>query len=95
MGGFAPWSSQVTFLAKLNGLDLWAADFGNTYLEALTGEGEKIYIIAGPKFKELEGLLIILKALYSLCTSGLQWHEKFAEACSYLVSQLMSVIRNC
>jgi hypothetical protein len=28
----------VTFLAKLNGLDLWATDIGNAYLEAFTIE---------------------------------------------------------
>jgi len=68
----------VTFLAKLNGLDLWATDVGNAYLEALTGE--KIFIIAGPEFNELEGhILIIRKALCSLRTSGLQWHKKFAD----------------
>jgi len=68
----------VTFLSEFNGLDLWATDIGNAYLEALTGE--KIYIVAGPKFKELEGhILIIRKALYGLSTLGLRWHEKFAD----------------
>jgi len=43
----------MTFLAELNGLDLWATDVGNAYLEALTSE--RIYIIAGPEFKELAG----------------------------------------
>jgi hypothetical protein len=28
----------VTFLAELNGLDLWATDIGNAYLEAFTME---------------------------------------------------------
>jgi hypothetical protein len=28
----------VTFLGKLNGLDLWATDIGNAYLEAFTIE---------------------------------------------------------
>jgi hypothetical protein len=28
----------VTFLAKLNGLDLWATDISNAYLEAFTME---------------------------------------------------------
>jgi hypothetical protein len=28
----------ITFLAKLNGLDLWATDIGNAYLEAFTME---------------------------------------------------------
>jgi len=68
----------VTFLAEINGLDLCATNVQNAYLEALTGE--KIYIVTSPKFKELEGhILIIRQALYSLRTSGLRWHEKFAD----------------
>jgi len=68
----------VTFLAKLNGLHLWATNVGNAYLEALTEE--KIYIMAGPEFKELGGhIFIIRKALYGLCTSALWWHEKFTD----------------
>jgi len=40
----------------------------------------KIYIVAGPEFCELEGhILIIHKALYGLRTSGLRWHEMFAD----------------
>jgi hypothetical protein len=41
---------------------------------------ERNYIIAGPEFGQLEGhYLIIVKALYGLCTSGLCWHECFAD----------------
>ncbi len=66
------------FLAELNDLDLWAADVGNAYLEALTKE--KVYIIAGPEFGEREGhTLIILKALYGMRSSGARWHERFAD----------------
>ena len=55
----------VIFLGKLNHLDLWGADIGNAYLEAFTDE--KLYIVAGPEFQELEGyILIFLKALYGL-----------------------------
>jgi hypothetical protein len=43
----------VTFLSKLNGLDLWATDIGNAYLEAFTMEQN--YIIARPEFGQLEG----------------------------------------
>jgi hypothetical protein len=68
----------ITFLAELNGLDLWATDIGNAYLEAFTMEQN--YIIAGPEFGQLEGhYLIIIKALYGLRTSGLRWHERFAD----------------
>jgi len=48
----------VTFLAKLNDLDLWATDVGNAYLEALTKE--KVYIIAGLECQELEGHILII-----------------------------------
>src|SRR3954470_4725611 len=41
------------FIAKLNGLKICAADVGNAYLMAMTGE--KLCIIAGPEFGELEG----------------------------------------
>jgi hypothetical protein len=57
------------FLGELNGLDVDAADVGNAYLMAYTKE--KLFIIAGPKFGVLQGcLLIIVKALYGLRTSG-------------------------
>ena len=66
------------FIAELNGLQLWGADVGNAYLEAKTKE--KVYIIGGPEFGELEGhTLIIDKALYGLRSSGLCWHERFAD----------------
>ena len=64
----------VIFLGKLNHLDLWGADIGNAYLQAFTDE--KLYIVAGPEFQELEGyILIFLKALYGLKSSGKRWAE--------------------
>ena len=67
---------MVTFLSELNGLELWATDVGNACLEAYTAE--KLFIVAGPEFGELEGhMLVISKALYGLRTSGLRWHERF------------------
>ena len=64
----------VIFLGKLNPLDLWEADIGNAYLEAFT-DG-KLYIVAGPEFQELEGyILILLKALHGLESSGKRWAE--------------------
>ena len=64
----------VIFLGKLNNLDIWGADIRNAYLEAFTDE--KLYIVAGPEFQELEGyLLIFLKALYGLKFSGIRWTE--------------------
>ena len=64
----------VIFLGKLNNLELWGADIGNAYLEAFTDE--KLYIVAGPEFQELEGyILVFLKALYGLKLSGKRWAE--------------------
>ena len=64
----------VIFLGKLNNLDIWGADIGNAYLEAFTDE--KLYIVAGPESQELEGyILIFLKALYGLKSSGKRWAE--------------------
>jgi hypothetical protein len=63
------------FLAELNEQELYAADVSNAYLEAVTRE--KVYIIGGLGFGELEGhTLVIYKALYGLKSSGLRWYEK-------------------
>ena len=64
----------VISLGKLNNLDIWGADIGNAYLKAFTDE--KLNIVAGPEFQELEGyILIFLKALYGLKSSGKRWTE--------------------
>jgi Reverse transcriptase (RNA-dependent DNA polymerase) len=68
----------LLFIAELNGLEAWATDVGNAYLEANTKA--KVYIVAGSVFVNLEGhILVISKALYGLRTSGLHWHECFAD----------------
>ena len=68
----------VIFLAELNGLEVWQTDVGNAYLEAYTKE--KVFVIAGPEFADREGhLLVIVKALYGLKSSGLRWHDRFAQ----------------
>ena len=60
---------MVVFLSQLNVLEIWGADVGNAYIEAYTDE--KLCIIAGPEFKELQGhLLIMIKALYGTCSGG-------------------------
>ena len=64
----------MLFHGKLNNLDRWGADIGNADLEAFTDE--KLYIVAGPEFQELEGYnLILLKALHGLKSSGKRWAE--------------------
>ena len=66
------------FLAELNGLQLWATDVGNAYLESLTGE--QIVFRAGPEFGEKEGhLMKVYKALYGLKSSSARWHERCAD----------------
>ena len=63
------------FLAELNGLQLWGADVGNAYLQALTKE--KLYIVAGPEFEELQGhVLVVHKAVYGTRSGGACWHDK-------------------
>jgi hypothetical protein len=52
----------LVFLGELNGLNTWATNIGNAYLEAETKE--RVYIIASAEFGELEGhTLVIFKAL--------------------------------
>ena len=61
----------------MNNLKVWQTDIGNAYLEAYTNE--KVYVIAGPEFGELEGhIFVIRKALYGLKTSSVRWHERFS-----------------
>ena len=66
----------VIFLGELNNLELWGADIGNAYLKAYTHE--KLFIIAGAEFEELEGFILIFnKTLYGLKSSGKRWAERF------------------
>ena len=68
----------IIFLAELNGMETWAADVGNAYLEAKTSE--RVYIIAGPEFGEREGhIMVIFKALYGLRSSGKMWSQRFSD----------------
>ena len=59
----------VIFLEELKNLELWGSDIGKAYLEAYIHE--KLFIIVGPEFEELEGFILIFnKALYGLKSSG-------------------------
>ena len=65
----------LIFLGELSNLELWGADIGNEYLEAYTNE--KLFIIGGAEFEELEGFILIFnKALYVLKSSGKSWAER-------------------
>ena len=69
---------MVVFLSQLNNLEIWGADVGNAYLEAYTDE--KLCIMAGPEFKELQGhLLIMVKALYGTRSGGARWHDRLSD----------------
>jgi len=55
---------------------LWQMDIRNAYLESYTAE--KLYIIAGPEFKERKDhILVIVRALYGLKSSGQRRHDRF------------------
>jgi hypothetical protein len=64
-------------VTELNQLELWGAYMGNACLKGLTKE--KVYIITGLEFGYLEGHTLIFKALYGLRSSGVRWHERFAD----------------
>jgi Reverse transcriptase (RNA-dependent DNA polymerase) len=68
----------VPFLSQLNKMEFWGTYIENSYLEATTKE--KVDIIGGPEFGELEGhTLVVYKALYGLRSSDLCWHQRFAD----------------
>ena len=67
-------SKLVTFLGKLNNLELWGADIGSAYLEAPTEE--KVYIVGGPEFEDWEAcILTFSRELYGLKFPGKRWAE--------------------
>jgi Reverse transcriptase (RNA-dependent DNA polymerase) len=71
---------MVTFIAELNGLEVWSTDVGNAYLESYTQE--KVYIVGGPEFEQFgwqDHILLIDRALYGLKSSGLMWWDKLAD----------------
>ena len=54
---------------------------------------EKLYIVAGPEFEELEGhILIIYKALYGLKSSGLRWSKKIHDIMLDMALQTRSTL---
>jgi len=72
-------SIRIAFLlAALNDLDIFAADVGNAYLNAPCRE--KIWTRAGKEFGSDEGsVMIIVRALYGLKSSGAAWRATFAQ----------------
>ena len=65
-------------MASLNGLDVFACDIGNAYLNANCRE--RLWTVAGPEFGSESGsIMIIVRALYGLKSSGAAWRSKLAE----------------
>lgn len=58
-------------LGELNNLKGYAADVLSSYLHGITRE--KVYFIAGPKFGEFEGRILIVYKFIYLVSSGAQW----------------------
>ena len=76
---------KCLFIGELDGMEPWATDIGNAYLEAFTSE--KVCIRAGPEFRELGGyLLIISKALYGLKSNGKAFGQLLQECLQSLDS---------
>ena len=58
-------------------------DVGNAYLQALTRE--KLYIVGGPEFEELQRhVLVMYKALYGTRSGGECWYHKFFDILHHL-----------
>jgi hypothetical protein len=73
-------SARIAFLlAALNDLDILAADIGNAYITA--DVREKVFFIAGDEFghRHKGKVVIIVKALYGLKSSGAAWRAHLAE----------------
>jgi len=72
-------SVRLAFLAAaLNGHELVMIDVGNAFVNAKARE--KVCARAGPEFGEFEGcVVIIVKALYGLRSSGSAWHSHFSD----------------
>ena len=70
---------RIGFLmAALNDLDVMTLDIQNAFLSAPTGE--KIHFFAGPEWKADEGkLVVVVRALYGLKSSALQFRNHLAE----------------
>jgi hypothetical protein len=69
-------------IAALNDLSISACDIGNAYLNAETQE--KVYFTAGPEWRDKQGrAVIIVRALYGLRSSALQWQRHLADNLRY------------
>ena len=80
-------------VAALNGLDISACDIGNAYLNAETQE--KVYFIAGSEWRDKQGrVVVIVRALYGLRSSALQWQRHLADNLRYDLGYTPSLADN-
>ena len=75
-------SVRIAFTcAALNGLDVFACDIGNAYLNAPCRE--KVWFLGGDEAGEDKGkILVIVRALYGLKSSGASWRATLAQTLS-------------
>ena len=66
-------------IAHKTNLEIMCGDIGNAYVNAYSNK--KVYAIAGDEFgKAMKGsIVIIVWALYGLCTSSERWHACLAD----------------
>jgi len=73
-------SVRIAFLlTSLNRLDILAADIGNAYINA--DSQEEVFFTVGDEFGEKNkgNVVVIVKALYGLKSSGAAWRAHFAQ----------------
>ena len=72
-----------TYVA-LNGLDVWAADVQNAFLQALCSE--KYYTVCGPEFGSefISKLAIIVRAAYGLKSAGADFRNNLRNCMEHL-----------
>ena len=72
-------SVRLAFLiAALNDLNIFVADIGNAYINAMTKK--KVYMTAGKEFGDRAGqTVIIIRALYGLKSIGAAWRSHLAQ----------------
>jgi hypothetical protein len=58
---------MVTFLSELNGMELWATDIGNAYLEAYTAEKLFIHLGARNSGNSLGKILVFSAIFDKIC----------------------------
>jgi hypothetical protein len=81
--------------AALNGLEVWAADIRNAYLQAPSSN--KDYIVCGPEFGiEHEGkVALIHRALYEGKSAGRDFKITCGHACIFSISNRFQPTRMC